>query len=316
MRRARPRNRPRPACRAALDRAAGRGAVHRRADARRRPSRRVGAQRARACARRSTSSARRSPSPTRPRRSRGATTPRCEAIAADGLDANVSIKLTGFGLKLDPELCRSLVARARPRRRRPRDLRPDRHGGLERPPTTTLELYRVAARAGTRRGRRRPPGGAAAHARRHRGARAAPAERPAVQGDLPRAAVHRLPGVRGDPRELRRLPRRAARRRRAGRRSRRTTSGCIERALERVAGLDRDALRAADAARRARRPRARARRRGAPAPGLRPVRAAVVRVLAPPAPGEPEGRRLRRDTLPETVSRAGGRGQSTASDRE
>ena len=32
-----------------------------------------------------------------------------EAIAADGLDANVSIKLTGFGLKLDPELSRTLV---------------------------------------------------------------------------------------------------------------------------------------------------------------------------------------------------------------
>ena len=31
------------------------------------------------------------------------------AIADDRLDANVSIKLTGFGLKLDPALCRSLV---------------------------------------------------------------------------------------------------------------------------------------------------------------------------------------------------------------
>ena len=31
------------------------------------------------------------------------------AIEADGLDANVSIKLTGFGLKVDPALCRSLV---------------------------------------------------------------------------------------------------------------------------------------------------------------------------------------------------------------
>jgi proline dehydrogenase len=31
------------------------------------------------------------------------------AIDADRLDANVSIKLTGFGLKLDPSLCRSLV---------------------------------------------------------------------------------------------------------------------------------------------------------------------------------------------------------------
>ena len=31
------------------------------------------------------------------------------AIAEDGLDANISIKLTGFGLKFDPGLCRSLV---------------------------------------------------------------------------------------------------------------------------------------------------------------------------------------------------------------
>ena len=31
------------------------------------------------------------------------------AIEADRLDANISIKLTGFGLKLDPGLCRSLV---------------------------------------------------------------------------------------------------------------------------------------------------------------------------------------------------------------
>jgi proline dehydrogenase len=32
-----------------------------------------------------------------------------EAIEADGLEANISIKLTGFGLKFDAELCRSLV---------------------------------------------------------------------------------------------------------------------------------------------------------------------------------------------------------------
>ncbi|MGI8973992.1 MAG: proline dehydrogenase family protein [Gaiella sp.] len=32
------------------------------------------------------------------------------AIAADGLDANISVKLTGLGLKLDPELCRTLLA--------------------------------------------------------------------------------------------------------------------------------------------------------------------------------------------------------------
>jgi proline dehydrogenase len=33
------------------------------------------------------------------------------AIAEDGLDANISIKLTGFGLKLDERLCRTLVFR-------------------------------------------------------------------------------------------------------------------------------------------------------------------------------------------------------------
>lgn len=33
------------------------------------------------------------------------------AIATDGLDANVSIKLTGFGLQLDAALCRTLVER-------------------------------------------------------------------------------------------------------------------------------------------------------------------------------------------------------------
>ncbi len=32
------------------------------------------------------------------------------AITADGLDANISIKLTGFGLKLDEQLCRELVS--------------------------------------------------------------------------------------------------------------------------------------------------------------------------------------------------------------
>ena len=35
------------------------------------------------------------------------------AIAEDGLDANISIKLTGFGLKLDEHLCRTLVFAAR-----------------------------------------------------------------------------------------------------------------------------------------------------------------------------------------------------------
>jgi proline dehydrogenase len=34
-----------------------------------------------------------------------------EAIVGDGLDANVSIKLTGFGLEIDQGLCRTLVGR-------------------------------------------------------------------------------------------------------------------------------------------------------------------------------------------------------------
>ena len=64
------------------------------------------------------------------------------AIAEDGLDANVSIKLTGFGLKLDPELCRSLVTDlVRDSERRGIFVRID----MEDASTThqTLELYRV-----------------------------------------------------------------------------------------------------------------------------------------------------------------------------
>jgi len=64
-----------------------------------------------------------------------------EAIDADGLDANVSVKLTGFGLKLDPTLCRSLVgALIEDAARRGIFVRID----MEDSSTTdeTLELYR------------------------------------------------------------------------------------------------------------------------------------------------------------------------------
>ena len=63
------------------------------------------------------------------------------AIDEDGLDANVSIKLTGFGLKLDPGLCRGLVEElVRDAARRGRFVRID----MEDSSTTdqTLELYR------------------------------------------------------------------------------------------------------------------------------------------------------------------------------
>jgi proline dehydrogenase len=63
------------------------------------------------------------------------------AIDEGGLDANVSIKLTGFGLKLDPDLCRGLVEElVRDAARRGRFVRID----MEDSSTTdqTLELYR------------------------------------------------------------------------------------------------------------------------------------------------------------------------------
>jgi len=64
------------------------------------------------------------------------------AIAEDGLDANVSIKLTGFGLKLDLALCRTLVTElVRDAERRGIFVRID----MEDSSTTddTLDLYRT-----------------------------------------------------------------------------------------------------------------------------------------------------------------------------
>jgi proline dehydrogenase len=69
------------------------------------------------------------------------------AIETDGLDANVSIKLTGFGLKVDPALCRRLV----------RELVSDAAGkgifvriDMEDSSTTddTLDLYRALREEG------------------------------------------------------------------------------------------------------------------------------------------------------------------------
>ena len=69
------------------------------------------------------------------------------AIDADRLDANVSIKLTGFGLKLDRALCRSLVEElVRDAARRRMFVRID----MEDATTTddTLELYRALREQG------------------------------------------------------------------------------------------------------------------------------------------------------------------------
>ena len=63
------------------------------------------------------------------------------AIDTDGLDANISVKLTGLGLKLDPDLCRTLLAGlVRDAATRKRFVRID----MEDSTTTdeTLRLYR------------------------------------------------------------------------------------------------------------------------------------------------------------------------------
>ncbi len=79
-----------------------------------------------------------------------------DAIDADGLDANVSVKLTGLGLKLDPAL-----ARREPRGDRGAgDVRPDRHGGLLHDRRDARALPRPEGRR-PREPRCRPPGRAA-----------------------------------------------------------------------------------------------------------------------------------------------------------
>ena len=125
-------------------------------------------------------------------------------------------------------------ARARARRRRSaartsrRSSRTPRARGnfvridMEDSPTTdaTLGFYRDLRASGHDERRRRAPGLLCAARSPTSGAR----ERPALQGDLPRAARARLPRPRRDPRQLPRDARRAARRRRATSPSRPTTS--------------------------------------------------------------------------------------------
>ena len=121
-----------------------------------------------------------------------------------------------------------------------------------------------------------------------------PAERPALQGHLHRAgaiAFQELDVIRASFVScLDALLERGLH----GSRSPRTTSGCSRSALERVAALDAGryefqmllGVRASAASELV--------AAGPPAARLRPLRAALVRVLAPAAAGEPEGRRPRR----------------------
>ena len=215
-----------------------------------------------------------------------------ERIESERLDANISVKLTGLGLELDE--------RALPRRTSRRSSTTLRVRGnfvridMEDSSTTdaTLAPLPRAPRRRPRERRRRPPGLPAPDARR----RAGPRQRPALQGDLRRAAGDRVPGSGRGPRRAssRRSTRSSTRAPTSG--SRPTTSALIGEALRRIARARARArrVRVPDAPRRARRARRRARPRRAPAARLRPVRDALVRVLGPAAPGEPEDRRLRR----------------------
>ena len=93
------------------------------------------------------------------------------AIDADRLDANVSVKLTGLGLKLDLELCRSLLEGLVRDAAGARLVRPDRHGGLVVRRRHARPLPRPPRRRARQR-RDRAAGVPQADARRHRGARA------------------------------------------------------------------------------------------------------------------------------------------------
>ena len=138
------------------------------------------------------------------------------AIAADRLDANVSVKLTGLGLKLDLDLCRSLLEGLVRDAARPRLLRADRHGGRELRRRHAGPLPR-ASRGGPRERRDRPAGVPEADAYRYRGVARPAAQCPDLQGDLRRAGLDRVPGLRGRAALLRRVPGGAARGRLPGR---------------------------------------------------------------------------------------------------
>ena len=204
------------------------------------------------------------------------------AIEAEGLDANVSVKLTGLGLGIDPELCvesvRTLCPASptgtagssastwrTPRRRR-----------------ATLDLYRELRAEGHENVGIVAPGDAPADAGRRRRARRPASERPRLQGHLRRAGGRRLPGRRGHPASTSR--RRSPRSGRTAPRSpsRRTTTALVAKALELIEerALGHRALRVPAPTRRPRGPGRRARARRAHGADLRALRAEVVRVLA------------------------------------
>ena len=194
------------------DRPQGLEPLHRRADARGRVPRRAQAERGGEDGhdRRARRAHRRAPS--RRARSSTSTTTVFDTIERNGLDSNVSIKLTALGLTIDRGLClenaEEVVKHAAESGNFVRiDMEESTHT------TQTLEHLPGVARPRVRQRRRRPPVASPPDAQGHPLARRPAAERPAVQGHLPRAAPDRVPGLPGGTRQLRRRARPAARRR-------------------------------------------------------------------------------------------------------
>ena len=81
-----------------------------------------------------------------------------DAIERNGLDSNVSVKLTALGLAIDHDLCRANTRGRRAARRGERQLRPHRHGGLATTRRRRSRIYRELRDRGLRQRRHRPPG--------------------------------------------------------------------------------------------------------------------------------------------------------------
>ena len=287
----RPRDRPAPAGRAAARRPAALFALHRGPDARRRGARRPQAEREREAgddrrARRGDHERRRGARDRRavPRRARA--------------DRRGGARREHLG-EADRRSASSSTSTSAARTSRPSSRDAAARGNFVRidmeDSSTTDRTLRALPRAARRTGTTNVGVVLQAYLRRTLDDVAGPRQRAALQGHLRRAGRDRVPGVRGGARELRALPRGAGR------------AGRVRR--------DRDARRVPDrrgaAHRRATRPRrdeyefqmllgVRPDRadelvaRRAPAARLRPVRHALVRVLAAAPAGEPEDRGLRR----------------------
>ena len=161
-----------------------------------------------------------------------------DAIGGDQLDSSVSVKLTALGLKIDLDLCRSLLATVvADASARGIFVRIDMEDSTCTDDTFTL--YREL-RGARRDVGDRPPVLPATHGRRRGRSRGAAAERAPVQGDLPRAAVHRVPKSRRDPRGLRPDSGRAARGGVLYQAVATHDEWLLERALERVRGMRRE----------------------------------------------------------------------------